>query len=218
MLWGISAFIYTLVFVRLGTVALAASQIVMTVENLFIVAASGFTPAAVAFVGQAIGADSVCRAKRQAGAILHLGIFAGLLLTALLSGASFLLPIFYPNIGKEVITLAFGGLIFVAGVQPAKVLNSILGNGVLPSGGDTKFVLTAHLIGSYFVGLPAAVILGIFTGLKVWGVYGSRAMEEITKSIFFVLRFRTQAWYHKSANQFSTPPRSPNRARPGARS
>jgi putative MATE family efflux protein len=204
MLWGISAFVYTLVFARLGTAALAASQIVMTVENLFIAAASGLTPAALASVGQAIGADSICRAKRQAGAVLHLGIFAGLLFTALLSGASFLLPIIYPNVGKDVITFAFWGLIIVASVQPAKVLNSILGNGILPSGEDTKFVLLAHVIGSYLIGLPAAVLLGIFAGLNVWGVYGSRAAEEIIKSIFFLLRFRTRAWYRKSANHLTT--------------
>jgi putative MATE family efflux protein len=208
MLWGISAFVYTLVFARLGTPALAASQIVMTVENLFIVCASGLAPAAVATVGQAIGADSICRAKSQAGAVLHLGILAGLLFTALLSGASFLLPIMYPNVGKDVIAFAFWGLIIVAGVQPAKVLNSVLGNGILPSGEDTKFVLEAHVIGSYLVGLPAAVLLSIFTRLNVWGVYGSRATEEIIKSILFVLRFRTHDWYRK--NQLSTESRTPS--------
>jgi MATE family, multidrug efflux pump len=208
MLWGISAFVYTLVFARLGTPALAASQIVMTVENLFIVCASGLAPAAVATVGQAIGADSIGRAKSQAGAVLRLGILAGLLFTALLGGASFLLPIIYPNVGKDVITLAFWGLIIAAVVQPAKALNSVLGNGILPSGEDTKFVLEAHVIGSYLVGLPAAVLLGIFTRLNVWGVYGSRATEEIIKSILFVLRFRTHNWYRK--NQLSAESRTPS--------
>src|SRR6202035_253327 len=35
VLWGASGFIYALVFIRLGTDALAASQIVMTIENIF---------------------------------------------------------------------------------------------------------------------------------------------------------------------------------------
>jgi Na+-driven multidrug efflux pump len=107
-------------------------------------------------------------------------------------------------VGKDVITFAFWGLIIVASVQPAKVVNSILGNGILPSGEDTKFVLLAHVIGSYLIGLPAAVLLGIFAGLNVWGIYGSRAAEEIIKSIFFLLRFRTRAWYRKSANHLTT--------------
>jgi putative MATE family efflux protein len=199
MLWGTSACVYTLIFARLGTTALAASQIVMVIENLFIVAASGLAPAAVAFVGQAIGADSICRAKNHALTVLRVGVLAGLLFTPLIIGTSFFLPVIYPHVGKEVLAIAFWGLFVVSFVQPVKVLNSVLGNGILPSGGDTKFVLLGHLIGSYVVGLPAAVMLGIFTWLNVWGVYGSRAAEEIIKSVAFFLRFRTQAWYQRSS-------------------
>jgi hypothetical protein len=43
------------------------------------------------------------------------------------AGASFLLPIIYPNVGQEVVSFAFWGLLIVASVQPAKVLNSGLG-------------------------------------------------------------------------------------------
>lgn len=194
-LWGISAFVYTIVFARLGTAALASSQIVMTVENLLIVAASGLAPAAVALIGQAIGGDSIDRAKQQAGAVLRIGSFAGLLFTALLSGAGFLLPIIYPNVGKEVISFAFWGLLIVAFLQPAKVLNGILGNGILPSGGDTKSVLLGHVIGSYLVGLPCAVLSGLFMGLNLWGVYGSRGAEEIIKLIFLLARFRSPKFF-----------------------
>ena len=88
-------------------------------------------------------------------------------------------------------------------MQPAKVLNSILGNGILPSGGDTKFVLAAHLMGSYLVGLPAAVLLGIFAGLNARAVFGARAGEEIVKVIAFLLRFRTPLWYRKTADGLS---------------
>jgi hypothetical protein len=35
-------------------------------------------------------------------------------------------------------------------MQPAKVVNSVLGNGILPTGGDTKFVLEQDLLGSKF--------------------------------------------------------------------
>ncbi|MBV8175705.1 MAG: hypothetical protein JO151_14245 [Verrucomicrobia bacterium] len=91
-------------------------------------------------------------------------------------------------------------------MQPAKVLNNIFGNGILPSGGDTKFVLAAHLIGSYLVGLPAALLLGIFWGFKVW-VFGARATEEITKVTLFLLRFCRSAWYQTSADEVSPTPK-----------
>ena len=198
LLWGISAFVYTIVFTRLGTPALAASQIVMVIENLFIAAASGLAPAAVASIGQAIGAGSIRCAKKNAATVIRLGILAGFPFTILLTSTGFLLSILYPRVGKDVLQIAFWGMLIAASVQPAKVLNSILGNGILPSGGDTKFVLAGHLIGSYLIGLPAAVFLGIFAGFNASGVFGARAMEEIIKAIAFLLRFRTPVWYRKS--------------------
>ena len=205
--WGASAFAYTIVFTRLGTGALAASQIVMVSENLFIAAASGLAPAAIVFIGQAIGAGSICSAKKNAAVVLRLGVIAGIFFTILLTGTSFLLSILYPRVGKDVLQVAFWGILIAAWVQPAKVLNSILGSGILPSGGDTKFVLAGHLIGSYLVGLPAAVLLGIFAGFNAWGVFGARAIEEIIKAIAFLLRFRGPVWYQKSANELSIAPK-----------
>jgi Na+-driven multidrug efflux pump len=203
MLWGASAFAYTIVFTRLGTDALASSQIVMVIENLFIAVAAGLAPAAIATIGQAIGGGSVHCAKKNATAVLRLGLLAGLLFTILLIGTSLLLPVLYPRVGNKVQQVAFWGLLIAASVQPAKVLNSILGNGILPSGGDTKFVLLGHLVSSYLVGLPVAVWLGIFAGLNASGVFGARALEEIIKVIVFFLRFRTPAWYQKSVDGLS---------------
>jgi putative MATE family efflux protein len=203
LLWGTSTFVYTIVFTRLGIVALTSSQIVMTIENLFIVAASGLAPAAVASIGQALGDDSLKKAKKHANAALRLGLIAGLLFSVLLCGASFLLPFVYPNVGKDVLHFAFWGIIIVACVQPAKVLNSILGNGILPSGGDTKYILLGHVVGSYGIGVPAAILSGFILRLSVWGVFGSRALEEVLKTIFFLLRYRTPAWYKKSVDELS---------------
>ena len=200
MLWGASAFAYTIIFTRLGTVALAGSQIVMASENLFIAAASGLAPAAITSIGQAIGAGSISSAKMNAVTVLRIGVLAGLFIAILLIGTSFLLSILYPHVGKDVLQVAFWGVLIAAGVQPVKILNSILGMGILPSGGDTKFVLAGHLIGSYLVGLPAAVWLGIFAGFSAWGVFGARALEELIKATTFFLRFRTPAWYRRSGS------------------
>jgi putative MATE family efflux protein len=204
LLWGTSTFVYTIVLARLGVAALTASQIVITIENLFIVAASGLAPAAVASIGQALGDDSLKDAKKHANAALRLGLIAGLVFSVLLFGSSFVVPFIYPNVGQEVLHFTFWGIIIVACVQPAKVLNSILGNGILPSGGDTKYILIGHVIGSYGIGVPAAIFSGFILHLSVWGVFGSRALEEVLKTIFFLLRYRTPAWYKKSVAELST--------------
>jgi putative MATE family efflux protein len=204
LLWGTSTFVYTIILTRLGVAALTSSQIVMTIENLFIVASSGLAPAAVASIGQALGDDSVEDAKKHANSALRIGLLAGLIFSVLLVGSSFLVPFVYPNVGKEVLHFTFWGLIIAACVQPAKVLNSILGNGILPSGGDTKYILFCHGVGSYGIGVPAAILSGFILRLSVWGVFGSRALEEVVKVIFFIKRYRTPTWYQKSVNELST--------------
>jgi Na+-driven multidrug efflux pump len=88
-------------------------------------------------------------------------------------------------------------------VQPAKVLNSILGNGILPSSGDTKYILLGHVIGSYAIGVPAAIFSAFALHLSVWGVFGSRALEEVLKAILFLRRYRTPTWYKKSVDELS---------------
>ena len=203
LLWGTSTFVYTIVLTRLGVAALTSSQIVMTIENLFIVAASGLAPAAVASIGQALGEDSLKDAKKHANAALRLGLMAGLLFSLLLFGSSFFVSFIYPNVGNDVLHFTFWGIIIAACVQPAKVLNSILGNGILPSGGDTKYILLGHVVGSYGIGVPAAIVSGFVLHLSVWGVFGSRALEEVLKTIFFFMRYRTPAWYKKSVDELS---------------
>jgi Na+-driven multidrug efflux pump len=107
--------------------------------GFFIAAASGLAPAAIAAIGQAIGTGSISSAKKNAGAVLRLGILAALLFTIFLIAGSFFLPILHPRVGKDVLQVAFWGILIAACLQPVKVLNNILGMGILPSGGDTRF-------------------------------------------------------------------------------
>jgi Na+-driven multidrug efflux pump len=143
-------------------------------------------------------------AKKHANSALRLGLIAGLLFSVLLFGSGFLVSFIFPNVGKEVLDFTFWGIIIAACVQPCKVLNSILGNGILPSGGDTKYILLGHVVGSYGIGVPAAIFSGFILHLSVWGVFGSRALEEVLKTIFFLLRYRMPAWYKKSVADLST--------------
>ena len=84
LLWGTSTFVYTIVLTRLSVAGVTASQLAMTIENLFIVAASGLAPAAVASIGQALGDNYLKVAKRHANAALRLGFLAGLVFSVLL--------------------------------------------------------------------------------------------------------------------------------------
>jgi Na+-driven multidrug efflux pump len=124
-------------------------------------------------------------------------LIAGLIFTAGLIVGGFLLPLIYPRVGRDVLQVAFWGAIIVALVQPAKVLNSYLGSGLLPSGGDTKFVLLTHVISSYLIGLPVAGIFGLALKIGAWTVFASRGLEETVKAVMLILRARTGNWQRR---------------------
>ena len=93
--------------------------------------------------------------------------------------------------------MATWGIVITAFVQWAKVINNALGTGILPSGGDTKFVLFSHVISSYAIGLPVAATTGILLRLGTWSVFGSRALEEVVKAMILFLRYRSASWLRR---------------------
>jgi Na+-driven multidrug efflux pump len=174
---------------------LAASQIVLSLENIFIVMSAGLAPAAVAVIGQALGKGLLPKAKANAWLTIRFGVLMAVVLGLLYGCCSLLLPSLYPKIGEDVLHLALCGVVIMAVIQPAKVLSSVLGNGVLASGGDTRFVLLGNSAGTYAVGLPAAIGLGLFTSLGFFGVFTAKALEECVKATCFSLRFLKARWY-----------------------
>jgi Na+-driven multidrug efflux pump len=115
--------------------------------------------------------------------------------------SAFLLPFFYRNVGGSVLRLAFAGILVVAFFLPVKVSNNVMGNGVLPSGKDTKFVLFSTLAGQYLVGIPGGQILGLILHFGFWGVFAARRAEELVKLILFIIRFRGRAWCRYSIRE-----------------
>jgi Na+-driven multidrug efflux pump len=79
--------------------------------------------------------------------------------------------------------------------QPAKILSSVLGNGVLASGGDTRFVLIGNLVGTYVLGLPTAAGLSLLARFGFFGVFAGKILEEVVKAAFFFFRFCSTRWY-----------------------
>jgi putative MATE family efflux protein len=196
--WGASGFIYTLVFIHIGTTSLAASQITMALENIFIVVSAGLGPAALVVVGQQLGTRSVTTAKKHANVVLLLGLATSIVLGLLFASLSLLVRTLYPNVGDEVLQLVFWAIIILAIIQPAKVLNGIFGNGLLATGGDTRYILLINFIGTYGVGLPLAIFLGLFARLGFYGVIIGKIADELIKLVCFLVRYRTPAWYRRS--------------------
>lgn len=192
--WTLGGFLYAAVYARVGTDALAASQIVGTLEGIFIVGSFGLMSAATVFIGQSLGAGDAQAAQVWISRLTRAGIVTALVFGLLYALSSLLVPLVFPKVGETVQHIALFGILIHAASQGFKVRNMILGGGVLPSAGDGKGVIIGDVVGAFVVGLPLAIFLGMYTPLGVWGVFIARGLEEVVKTVIFEWRKRRINW------------------------
>lgn len=201
--WASGTFLYNVVFQQLGDDALAAAQIVVNLEGVFIVGAIGVMTAATALIGKAVGQADVDAVYSWIALLRRVGLFTGIGFGALYALSAFLVPVFFPNAGAEVQRMALIGILINAAIQAVKVGNMIYAGGILPSGNDVKGVLIGTAFSAFLVGLPLAIILGLFTPLGIIGIFVARVIEEIVKFAYFRYRAARINWTGLVARQQS---------------
>ena len=201
LFWSGGTFLYNVVFQRLGDEALAAAQIVATLEGVFIVGSIGLMSATTALLGRSLGQGDAHGASAWTRRLLGAGLHTGVLFGVLFALSSLLLGPLFRGVGSEVQHIAVLGILINAAFQVVKVRNMIVGAGVLPSGNDTRGVILGDVVGAFGVGLPLAVLLGLYTPLGVAGVFVARVVEETVKLGIFTWRARKLDWNVLAAGQ-----------------
>ena len=199
--WSLGGFLYAAVFARVGTQALAASQIAANLESVFFISSFGLMSAATVFIGRSLGAGDAAAAQDWLRRILHAGLITALVSGALYALSALAVPSVFPRVGADVQQLAVIGILITAVSQVIKVRNMIIGGGVLPGTGDGKGVLIGDIVGAFIVGLPLAIVLGLYTPLGAWGVFLARGLEEVSKVIIFEWRRRRVDWNRLAREQ-----------------
>jgi MATE family multidrug resistance protein len=183
---GIFAFV-GLLAARLGTLQLAAHQLVLSIASLTFTVALGVAAAASVRVGHAIGARNAV-ATRIAG---HAAFAAGAIVMGV-SGLSFAL---FPRAisrlvtnQENVIAVALPLMLVAAVFQLSDGIQAV-GAGVLRGAGDTKWAFYANLFGHWGVGLPVALILGFRMKLGIVGLWWGLCVGLTVVAVLLFLRF-----------------------------
>jgi MATE family multidrug resistance protein len=172
---------------RLGTLHLAAHQLVIGLASFTFTVALGVAAAGSVRVGIGIGARDVL-ATRFAG---HLTFLAG----AIVMGVSALCFALAPRpLGRlitdqaNVITAAIPLMIVAAFFQVSDGVQAA-GAGVLRGAGDTKFAFYANLVGHWCVGLPIALLLGFHYEMGIVGLWWGLCVGLTVVAVALWLRF-----------------------------
>ncbi len=172
---------------RLGTLHLAAHQLVITIASFTFTIALGVAAAGYVRVGHAIGARSASR-TRAAG---HVAFIVG----ALVMGCSGLMFAIFPRAlarlvtNQENVIAAALPLMLVAAVFQLSDGIQATGAGVLRGAGDTKWSFYANLFGHWFIGLPVALLLGFGMGLGIVGLWWGLCAGLTVVAVLLFLRF-----------------------------
>jgi putative MATE family efflux protein len=194
LFWTVGTFLYNVVFQQLGDEALAAAQIVTTLEGVFIVGSIGLMSATTTLVGRSVGRGDVRDAMAWVRRLTRAGLGTAAVFGALFATSVLLLDALFGRAGQDVRVMAGVGILLNAAFQVVKVRNMIIGAGVLPSADDVRGVIMGDAAGAFVVGLPLAVLLGLHTPLGYVGIFLARIVEELAKLAVFTWRARRVRW------------------------
>ena len=190
LLMGSAQVVSTIIVAPLGTVAIAANSMAITVESLCYMPGYGIAEAATTLVGQGIGAGQKLLTRSFAYMSVGLGIgvmtFMGMLmyvfapeLMALMSPVDAII-----DLGADVLRIeAWAEPMFAA---------TIVANGVFIGAGDTLIPAFMSLTSMWAVRLSLASMLAPRFGLK--GVWFAMATDLTVRGIFFLIRLLRGNW------------------------
>ena len=194
--WSLGENVYAAIYGRMGTEQSAAMTLTVPIQGLAIGALCGLSQAAGVIVGKRLGSGDEDAAYAAGKRLLVYGAAGAALLSVLvvlLSGVY--VEIYQVEDGVKRLTRQI--LTAYALVAPCKVLNMILGGGILRSGGRTAYVMAIDLVGTWGFGVPAGLVTAFVFALPVPYVYFALSLEECLRFGISLAVFRRRRWMRR---------------------
>lgn len=197
-LWSLGTTAYSIVYARISTDAIAAMNIVGSIDQIAVVLFQGIGHACAVLVGNRIGAGEEDHAFRYAARSEAIGMLSAIGIGSIILVSSNSILSLY-NVPPIVIDYAHRVLTILGILLWLRASNMILFIGIFRSGGDTRFALVLDGVIIWLVGVPLAFAGAFLFHLPVYWVYLLVMSEEITKWVLGVYRFFSRKWIHNLA-------------------
>ena len=193
LLWTVGQNVNTYIYGHMGTNELAGMSLTGPIQGLLIGALSGLAQAAGILIGKRLGEQEYDKAYSESKQLCLYG-FAGavILSTLLVILSSLYIGLFKVDLDVRVI----GGqlLLAFAILAPVKVMNMILGGGIIRSGGRTKYIMIIDMLGTWLVGVPLGLYAGLVLKLPIVWTYFILSQEELFRLVITIFMFRSKKW------------------------
>lgn len=192
-IWGIGVALYSVIYSRMGTGVVAATNISNVFDNLFRAFFFGMGYAAGVITGKTIGEGKEALALDYGKRFnIITPIFSIALTVVIILLAPFVKYIY--NVSESVISDATMLIIIMGLYAPVRNTNLVQLVGTLRSGGDTRFTLFIDTSGVWLIALPLMTIFGLIFKCNIVVVQIAMLTEEIIKIILVTIRVFRGKW------------------------
>ncbi|MDA3899572.1 MAG: MATE family efflux transporter [Spirochaetes bacterium] len=197
--WGLGMIMYNMIFARISTEAIAAFTILSVVSGLAFSFIDGFSTGTSIVIGNTLGENESERAylygKRSLVLVFIFSLFVGTIIY-------FLAPIIVSvyNIPDSTRELALRYIKIFSIIYILKSQISTMVNGILKSGGDTRFILIIDPGVMYLVGVCGGVLAAFYFNVNPLLVYVIMNTEEVIKIAIAFPRFLSKKWVNHLAD------------------
>ena len=196
LMWSLGENVYAAIYGHLGTAASAAMTLINPIVGLTIGALCGLSQAAGVLIGKRLGEGAFDDAYRESKKLILMG-FAGAVGLGLLVAAFRGVYVEIYQVEPAVKALTGQILVAYALVVPFKVMNMILGGGIIRSGGQTQYSMAIDLIGTWGFGVPLGLLAGFVLKLSIPYVYLLLSLVECVRFAISLVIFRKRLWMRR---------------------
>ena len=194
--WSLGENVYAAIYGRMGTEQSAAMTLTAPIQGLVIGALCGLSQAAGVIVGKRLGGEDYDGAYRAAKRLMVYGAVGAAVLCAVVLLTSGAYVEIY-QVSRTVKQLTRQILFVYALAAPVKVLNMILGGGILRSGGRTAYVMGIDMLGTWGFGVPLGLLGAFVWRLPIASVYLLLSLEECIRFAISMAVFRRKRWMRR---------------------
>ena len=156
----------------------------------------GLSQAASVIIGKHLGSGENEKAYWSAKKLLAYGAIGSVFLSIIVIFTSKAYVGIY-QVDNVVKTMPVQILCAYAVVVPFKVLNMILGGGIIRSGGRTKYVMYIDMIGTWGFGVPLGLLAAFGLELSIPYVYFILSLEECIRFGISLVVFHGRHWMNR---------------------
>lgn len=190
--WVLGTIAYSVAYSKIGAKGIAAGQIAGNVQNLFMVTGICIAIGSSIILGNELGSNNIKKAVLYSKWFCKLVTIIGIIMGAvLIISIPLQLKIF--NVEPDMVSDMEKTFIIIGGLMFLKSFNTFLIIGALRSGGDTTFALIIESIGMWLIAIPITFI-GAYHGYPIYVLVFLSYIEEFTKIIFALPRYRSKKW------------------------